>query len=183
MTDPNILYSKEGFVFMKNAKNNYSLSFKMQNNHIILPKIIDFNLVKLIYDLNNDIYEKVTLSKINDNEAVMVMLMKNIFEDLGLPQRFSYVHIKRHEEPNKICFISKTIKGTRPEGIPDSAEQMIIDSMIGDCNIITEHEISFKSSVIFDNSFNVPPFVEKMVGLILFKIFKRVKQFIENVRM
>ena len=45
------LYSKEGFRFVKNENNNYNLSFEMENNHIILSKIIDFNLVKLIYDL------------------------------------------------------------------------------------------------------------------------------------
>jgi len=30
---------------------------------------------------------------------------------------------------------------------------------------------------------NVPPFAEKMVGMILNKMFKRVKQFIENVQL
>ena len=59
------LYSKEGFVFTKNEKNNYSLSFEMVNKNIILSKIIDFNLVKLIYDLNSDIYEKINLNIIN----------------------------------------------------------------------------------------------------------------------
>ena len=28
------LYSKEGFVFTKNEKNNYNLSFEMENNII-----------------------------------------------------------------------------------------------------------------------------------------------------
>ena len=51
------LYSKEGFRFVKNENNNYNLSFEMENNHIILSKIIDFNLVKLIYDLNVDIFK------------------------------------------------------------------------------------------------------------------------------
>jgi len=90
------LYSKEGFVFTKNEKNNYSLSFGMENNNIILSKIIDFNLVKLIYDLNNDIYEKVNLKIINDNEATINLLMRHLFEDLGLPQRFSIYILKKH---------------------------------------------------------------------------------------
>ena len=55
MTESNTLYSKEGFCFFKNEKNNYMLSFEMENNNINLSKIIDFNLVKLIYDLNSDI--------------------------------------------------------------------------------------------------------------------------------
>jgi len=36
--------------------------------------------------------------------------------------------------------------------------------------------------VLFEDYVKIPQFAEKMVGLILNKIFKRVKQFIENVR-
>ena len=35
MTESNTLYSKEGFIFVKNMKNNYTLSFEMENNNII----------------------------------------------------------------------------------------------------------------------------------------------------
>jgi hypothetical protein len=54
--------------------------------------------------------------------------------------------------------------------------------MVCDCVIINPHKINFCCDITFDDDMNVPPVAEKMVGLILFKIFKRVKQFIENVR-
>lgn len=177
------LYSKEGFVFTKNEKNTYSLSFEMVNNNIILSKIIDFNLVKLIYDLNNDIYEKVNLKIINDNEATINLLMKHLFEDLGLPQRFSYVHVKKITQENCIFFESQTIKSERPPGMPADAELMSIKNMKINCNIITPHKISFTFVVVFEEYMLIPQVVEKLVGLILYKIFNRVKQFIENVRM
>lgn len=177
------LYSKEGFVFTKNEKNNYSLSFGMENNNIILSKIIDFNLVKLIYDLNNDIYEKVNLKIINDNEATINLLMRHLFEDLGLPQRFSYIHIKKTSKENNITFESQTIKSERPEGMPVDAELMAIKTMICNCNIITSHKVRFAINVLFENHMLVPAVVEKLIGVILYKIFNRVKQFIENVRM
>ena len=110
MTDTVILYSKEGFTFIRKQKNDYSLTFQMENNNIILSKIIDFNLIKLIYDLNSDIYEKVNLNIINDNEATVNLLMKHLFEELGLPQRFSYLHIKRIVSENNITFMSESIK-------------------------------------------------------------------------
>ena len=44
-------------------------------------------------------------------------------------------------------------------------------------------QVNFSFNVIFDGEMNFPPFAEKMVGMILHKIFKRVKQFIENVRL
>jgi hypothetical protein len=58
---------------------------------------------------------------------------------------------------------------------------MNMRDLICNCDIITAHKAKFDVNVIFDPSMNVPPFAEKMIGMILFKIFKRVKQFIENV--
>jgi hypothetical protein len=183
MDEQNVLYTKEGFNFVKHRKNNYSLSFEMKNNNIILANIIDFTLVKLIYDLNGDIYEKIDLNKINDNEVIMSMLVRHLFEELGLPQRFSYVHMTKNIEQNKITFISQSIYSERPQGMPSEAEQMPLKNMICSCDILTPHHIGFKCDITFEDKMIVPPFVEKMIGLILFKIFNRVKGFIENVRM
>jgi hypothetical protein len=177
-----ILYSKEGFTFVKNNKNNYCLNFTMENKSIILASIIDFSLIKLIHDLNADIYENVNLTKINDYEAIMVLLMKNLFEELGLPQRFSYVNIKKTVEDDKIIFTSTSIKGDRPDNLPKEAQQLPLKKMVCVCKILNPHAISFEFNVYFDDNATVPQIAEKMIGLIIFKIFKRVKQFIENVR-
>jgi len=182
MDKSNILYTKEGFQLVKNRKHNYSLSFEMNNDNIILANIIDFTLVKLIYDLNSDIYEKVDLQKINDNEVIMTTLIKHLFEELGLPQRFSYVHIKKNIEDNKIIFVLQSIYSKRPQGMPLEAEQMSIKNMTCMFDILTPHHIRFTCDIIFEDNMNIPPFAEKLVGLILFKIFNRVKRFIENVR-
>jgi hypothetical protein len=175
------LYEKEGFIFTQIKKNNYKIEFCMENKNIILSKIIDFNLIKLIYDLNTDIYETVELEIINDNEAIATILMKNFFEELGLPQKFSYLHIKREIEDNKIIFRSQSIQSHRPINIPTDAELMGVENMISVCDIITPHKMHFSFNIIFDANLIIPPFVEKIMGIILHKIFKRVKQFIENV--
>jgi len=182
MNNVNILYSKDGFNFSKNSKNNYCLTFQMENTSIIISKIIDFSLVKLMYDLNVDIYEKVELRKIDDNHAIMNMLMKHLFEDVGLPQRFSYVDIIKQVEENKVTFISHSIYSNKPEGMPENAEQMPIKKMICECKLITQHCVDFSCNVIFEDHMIIPTFSEKLIGLILFKIFNRVKRFIENVR-
>jgi hypothetical protein len=183
MTEATTLYSKEGFNFVKNSKNDYSLSFHMENNNIILAKVIDFNLVKLIYNLNGDIYEKINIEMINENEAICNLLMKHLFEDLGLPQRFSYVHSKRFVGENNIKFVSQTIKSSRPDGMPANAELMPLQRFDCNCDIITPHKIKFTCNVLFESTMIIPVVAEKLVGLILYKIFKRVKQFIENVRL
>lgn len=182
MSKPTILYSKEGMEFSKIKDNNYTLAFNMENRNIIMSKIIDFNLLKLVYELNGDIYENANITIINENEAIFNLLMKNLFEELGLPQRFTYVHVKKQISENRITFISQSIKSERPENTPKEAKLLPIKIMLCDCLISNPHKIDFCCNITFDDDMSVPQVAEKMVGLILFKIFKRVKQFIENVR-
>jgi hypothetical protein len=179
----NILFEKEGLKFSNVKKNHYKLQFTIENNNIDLSKIIDFNLIKLIYDLNPDVYENVNFKILNQDEAVAILLMNNFFEELGLPQKFSHLHIGRIVEERKIIFQSQTIKQfERPIGIPHDAELMALQKMVAVCDIIHLHKANFSFNVNFEDNVIIPSFAEKMVGIILHKIFKRVKQFIENVR-
>ena len=175
------LYCKNGFEFIKCAQHQYSLSFCMENQHIMLAKVIDFNLVKLMYDLNSDIYEKVQLDIHNEHEATLNLLMKPLFEDIGMPQRFSYLHITKQVREKSITFESHTIKHKRPFGMPAESELMPIQRMTCDCAIASPHIIHFTCNIAFEPTLNIPSFVEKIVGIILYKIFNKVKQFIENV--
>ena len=176
-----LLIEKDVFKFSRETKNHYKMEFSMENKKFNLTKLIDFNLIKLIYDLNNDIYLKVNLETLNENEAIVTLLMKHFFEDLGLPQKFSYVHMRRFVEEKRIWFESSSIKNIRPEGMPEEAELMAIQQLITICDIITPHNIKFSLNIIFDPITNIPSFAEKLVGLILNKIFKRVKLFMENI--
>jgi hypothetical protein len=180
--ETNIFY-KDGLKFIRIKKNNYNLQFMMENENIILSNIIDFSLIKLIYDLNPDIYEKVHIENITKNEVIINLLMKHFFEDLGLPQRFSFVHMKKIEEDNRIIFKSQTIKTHRPVDMPEDSELLNMENLTAICEIITPHKILFNFNIVFENNMNIPKFAEKMVSVIIHKIFKRVKQFIENVRL
>jgi hypothetical protein len=181
-SDYKTIIFKEGFLFIRNNNNNYSLSFQMENNNIVLSKIIDFNLIKLIYDLNSDIYDKINMQIINENEAIINALMKNLFEDLGLPQRFTHLRIKKTIENERIIFESQSIVGEKPPNMPINSELMPIKNLICLCDIITPHKIEFKYNILFENTMVIPSSIEKIIGMILFKILNRVKQFIENVR-
>jgi uncharacterized protein YkvS len=179
--DSKVLYEKDGMKFTKLNDKNYNLRFTMENKNIILSNIVDFGLIKLMYDLNSDVYESVELEKINENEAIVTILMKHLFEDLGLPQKYSYARIQRTVTDNQTIFRTKSIIGERPKGIPADAELMAMKENIGICDIINPHKINFSFTVLFEDYVKIPQFAEKIVGLILNKIFKRVKQFIENV--
>jgi hypothetical protein len=175
------LFEKEGFIFNRINKNHYNIEFNVENKNIILPNIIDFNLINLIYNLNSDIYEKMNLDILNQEEVIATILLKNIFEELGLSQKYSFLQIKREIENNKIIFRSKTIYDEKPVGIPMDAELLQINNIVIICDIKSIHNIHFDVVILFDNNINIQVFIEKIIGIILYKIFKRVKQFIENV--
>lgn len=181
---PLILFEKDGFTFRRISEHHYSINLNMINNNIQLDKILDFGLIKLIYDLNPDIYLSTSIEKINDDEAIVTLILKHFFEDLGLAQKYSYLHIMKKVEENKVSFLSKSIRTHKPEGIPENVELLSIDNMICICDIETPHKINFTFEINFDKNRIIPPlFVQKMIGVIMNKIFKRVKQFIENTRL
>lgn len=180
---PVTLYTKNDFTFTKNEPNNYSLSFYLENNHFLLAKIINFDMIKLIYDLNVDIYQDIHLNKINENEATINLLLKHLFEDAGLPQRYSYLHIHKYEQDNKIIFNGKSIKTETPIHMPADAEQAPIEDMNLEFHILTPHKLLFNCNVIFEKTMTVPAVAERLIGMILYKIFNRLKQFIDKVQL
>jgi hypothetical protein len=181
MSDIEILYSKDGFEFSRLKSNHYKLDFYIENKNIFLKQIVDFGLINLIYKLNSDVYEKMDLQIIDDNHATLNLLMKHLFEDLGLPQRYTYIHIEKSiDEMGNVTFRSSSIEDRIPEGMPANSLLMPLQEVINECVFINPHKIHFITNVRFHPKMTVPSFAEKMVGLILNKIFKRVKSFIEN---
>lgn len=174
------LFSKEGFVFTKNKKNNYNLIFEIENNNINLSHIIDFNFIKLICDSNRNIYEELNLKIINKNEATIYVLMKNLFEELGFAQPYLYMHITKKTNQNTIFFEGKTINSVELNDIPTNSELMPIQIIECNCDILSQQKIKLTFNILLHEHVYILPLVEKMTITILYKIFNRVKQFIEN---
>lgn len=172
--------AKYGFVFNKIDKNSYRLSFPIENQSMVLPKILDFHFIKLIYDLNRDIYEHIAMNIQSDDTATLNLLMKPLFEDLGLPQRFSYLTITKIVLPESVQFVSRTIH-ERPVNMPEGSELVPIQTMTCQCNIVHDHKVQFVCDVVFENHLCVPPIAEKIIGIVLYKIFRRVQTFMEQV--
>jgi hypothetical protein len=177
----NVILEKGGLQIIKTAENIYNAICSIENTNIILPNIIDFNLIKLMYQLNGDIYEKIDMDIINDNEATCIFLIKHFFEDIGIPQKYSHIFIKKIIEKDSITFLSQTVAINKPDFIPTDAVLLKIKNMICKCDIITPHKIDFNVTIIFENNLNMPAYAEKIMGAIIHKIFIRIKQFIEKI--
>jgi hypothetical protein len=175
------------FQMNKSTSGEYNIQFYLENDNIKLDNIIDFNLIKLMYELNQDIYEKIDLNIFNDNQATMLAINKHLFQDLGISQKYSHLKIsKTIVGTGKIIFELESIneqKQLQSHLIPEKAEQLPIEQFIIACNVINQHKIEFGIDFKIDtDNIKLPDFVENVLCKIFIKMFKRVKQFIENIQ-
>lgn len=177
-----VLVEKDGMKFIKLEKNKYNLTYSIENKNINLEPLVNFELIKLIYELNPDIYEKVVLNKNNDEEAQITLLMKHFFNDLGFPQKYSHMSLKKYTSPNRINFVGSSIFSEKPSCIPNDVELLPIDNLDIECTMSSPHKVNLNCIIVFNNALIIPAFIEKVIGIIVNKIFNRVKKFIEVIK-
>lgn len=181
-----IISEKNGMKLIRSPDNIFNFVCTIENKNIYLDRIINFELVKLIFEINNDIYEKVIMNKIDENNAEFIFIMKHFFADIGLPQRYYHFILTKNfsQHENKISFKSEIINNQKPEFISKDIEFLPINKMDFECQFtsLQRDKMLFNAYIVFDKNLSIPEYVEKVVGLIVNKIFIRVKQFIEMYR-
>jgi hypothetical protein len=178
---PKILIDKKSIKFIKNNKNIYNINFSLENKNILLYKIIDIDLIKVLYDLNVDIYEKVSIEKISDHEAIIKLLFRSLFEDCGIPQIYSYLNVKKVVKNDKINFFSMSII-EKPNDIGEDVILFNMNRMDTSCRIINENKIDIIIDININESIDIPPIIEKLIGNIFIKLISRFKLFIEKIQ-
>jgi hypothetical protein len=178
-----ILYDKNETKIIKLDNGNYNIFFSIENKNINLLPIINFSLIKLIYDLNQDICEKVNLENHDDNNGIITVIIKNMFKDLGLPQKYSCLQIIKSVQNNSVVFDLITKSGIKPDWIPSDVEIADITNIKFVCDASnSQHKVNFKCLINFKEEIDTSIFVQKVSIMIINKIINRLKQFIENVR-
>ena len=181
MTKEEIIINKHDFSFLKCGENHYSTRFSIQSQKLHLENILNFDIMKLIYDLNPDIFQECSINKISETEAINVIIFKHLFKDLGLPQRYAHIHLTKKITENKIIFIGKSIFTPPSINIPDNCIQLPTQSLTYECSLESKHKTRIIQNVYFAPEFSPPQFIIKFLGTFLIKIFLRVKQFIEKI--
>ena len=71
-----LLIDKGEIKLIKKGDDDYNMVFGLENPTINLNSLINNNLVKLIYDLNMDLFEDIEIEKINDYESTIFIFLK-----------------------------------------------------------------------------------------------------------
>jgi hypothetical protein len=185
MVDSDItIINKNGIKIIKLNQGTYSNTLSFQNDNYSIDKLINLDLLKLLFDINEQYYEFVNLEKINENEAKIIIVIKNLFQDMGVTQKYLNLNVNITRQENIIIFNVTTIY-EEPEYISQDIELIDIDTLVIICEIISSHTINIKSILNFDyvneTREYIPLFLEKILASIAVKILYNVKQFIDNI--
>ena len=176
-----LLINKNGIKFEKLDKNKFNLTFDWNNTNILLPSIINFDLIHLICKLNSNIFEHMIIDNKSEMDANINILFNDIFSDLGLPHYFLALNVKKVIiDSNKIEFNCSSFDN-KLETYPNDVELIPIQKFDIHFNILQNHNINISCNIDLTDNHNIPSFSEKMIGNIIYNIFNRLKQFIENV--
>jgi len=176
----NIIMKKDGFCFEKLDNKCYYTTFDIKNQNLNLADIINFDLIKALHDLNPDIYDLVEIEKLNDNESNLLIVMKHIFKDLGIPQTYSYLNIKLIRTPNFFKFESKPLNRSKPNQVPITADVVDFDRIETICELINKNHVLVKNYTYVNSASNTISYSDKIAASITFKIIKRLVNFIST---
>jgi hypothetical protein len=174
------------------ANHMYLIEFRAQNTKIRIDALMTFDIYKMMYELNKDIFESYHVAFPDPADPSCAELMFVFKSIMGLGERYTHVftampHLSAQEPLVQTIYINSTnVPKAAPSQlrhlIPRRAEQ--IDSDNSNIMIHVQpdgHAMQFqyKFKLQLSDVISVPPFVDKAVSTMMKTIFVRMKQFIE----
>lgn len=162
----------------------FRLSFMINNNNYNLHNAIGFKLFPLIGKLNTDVIEKIYMNDYNiDTKSVDVgILFKQFGKDFGLAQKYLFTKTDiMYTSKDTIRFVSQRIKAPSDVVVPDMSEPIVKADTILDITLHSPHQIFVTYDFTFVIDDDLPIYMEKQPGLLMKKLFLRLKTFLENI--
>ena len=164
---------------------SFTLEFNLNNDKIDLHNIVGFKLYELINAVNKDIVEDVIfLTHPNEGKDYIesLVVLKRFGEEFGLPQK--YICSKTTmiiDNKDTVRFIAEQYDCPKNITLKDNLEP--VTSGKSTLKIVVNNNTTARVTYNFDLKLddNVPKYMEKMPGLLMKKMFMRLKTFIENL--
>ena len=185
-----IIFNKDSMQVFRRDQNQYNIEMEFINDKIDMKKLIDFPSLYLSQELNKDIIEKMNIYNTchveqNSTIASIFILYKHFFKDFGLSQMAAHLNIKRTEFHDYIEF--KTVPcvtnsmDVELELVTSTDYSMLpLDNLLMKFILSTPGTVKLIINMELNNKFDIPAFIEKTSIQIFYKIFTRIKKFIEK---
>ena len=158
----------------------YSLQLYFDNNNYNLNNIINLNMYNLLYELNQDNFEKIEIKNwISNSEVEVLFLFKPFGKDLGIKPKYMYVRTSERVENDKKTYNSCDIEYPYPdELIAYEKVTTRISTMV--VNFESNHKININYIFKLDLAHSLPIYMENVLGLIMKKMFLSMMNFLNS---
>jgi len=177
----NIICKKHNINLYKSDYSQFSLHLNISNPRIIIPNLINFDIYTLMSKLNTDVLERILVTNIfSKNKRSILFIFKPFGAEIGISQKYMHTLIEQRIENNTIIFNSKSIPLT--QDVPVNCEWIYSNNTSLVVNISNPHDIAISYNFHMDLHEDLPIYMENISGLLMKKLFIRLKEFIEQIK-
>jgi len=181
----NIICSKENIILSKNENENYILRLHSTNNKINFRSIINFNIYKILGQVNpKNIESCEMIEQLDSNKARFLFKFKALGIDIGIPKKYMYVETTCNQlSDNEIEYSSTNITSTKKIKHLIKGYEMITSNYSKlRITLMDTQSISVLYEFNIDIHESLPRFAQNLIGLLMKKMFLNLKIFIENIQ-
>jgi hypothetical protein len=177
------LFNKKKVELTKLKKNIYKLESFVENKNIYLEKLINFELIHLFYKVNMNFFEIVEFEILNENEAILFVLMKPLLKELGVQPRYVNLRITKKIEGSDVFFYcvscNEFIKNTHQ--FNKNAIKSPLLTVTISCKLMNPHSLYISETLTFDETYEGFTIMEKFLSQVLKVIFKQTISAVEQI--
>ncbi len=181
--------------------------FSIENQSFDLISMMHFGIIELLFKINTDICDSYKMEVESDQCAHLTLVLKHILKDLGVPQMYANVIIRREDRENLIVLTithsdnddksNDDINGDKSNDGINDYEQIPLKTVVIRFDTTNPHKIEICIVVFYNecgegfssssvglcdaSSKNLQNFVDKMLKTLIKNIINRLKQFIEKM--
>lgn len=152
----------------------------VENKNLLMEKIVNFSLIKLIFEINKSNFECCDLEE-NENgeEAHLYLLVKPLFKELGVFQRYISLHLTKTDNHHFVGLSSKEYGEQHNQcknAIIAPIKKMTISSFLHD-----PFKMTLNIQILLNDDFEMPIMLERIFINLLKNIYLQTITFLEKI--
>jgi hypothetical protein len=193
-----VVCNKEDVILLKDDdeenKNKYRIIFNAHNSNFPIKAIVGLKLYTLLYELNRDIIHTFKIVKEYDATIETLLLFKPFGKDFGIsPKCMHTISTMNFDTGSNACIFDSVdiVVDSGIVNIPKKYERIQTTHSKLIVYFISEHDLQFDftfhlndhddDDASLEKTSNCPIYMENSVGLMIKKMFCRLKVFTERM--
>lgn len=178
-----ILVDKKKYKISRFNKNMYKVDSFIENKNIYVEKVFTFDLIKLTYQMNRSLFDRVETLVVDENNQLLFVLMKPMLQNLGVLQRYFSIKLtKTIGEDNSVCFTGIPYhEYAKSLGVPNAAIHSPITKLTFICNKLSPHSFHLIYIIELEDAFYMHSLFEKIFISLLKDCTKNTIHAVEQI--